>query len=706
MLLCPSGMSNGKSGCVILRLMTRLLHVFSFCLALVPLAAHSADPAPVWPGETWESCTPAEAGLDEAMLAKARDYALTGEGSGFIARHGKMVMSWGDQTTLYDIKSSSKSFGVTVLGLALKDGKVKLDDPASKYHPTFGVPPDENARTGWLGKITLRMLANQTAGFDKKGDYQPLLFEPGTKWHYSDGGPNWLAECLTYVYRRDLNDVMFERVFTPLGITAKDIRWRKHAYRPEFMEIEDIGKVKRREFGSGFSANVQAMARFGTLYLQEGKWRDQQILNPEFVKTATTVGPELRDLIVNDPDLHGNATSHYGLLWWNNNDGSLEDVPRDTFWTWGLYEGLTIVMPSLDIVVARAGKSWIRTERADHYAVLEPFMQPISKAVKDESTGENKAPYPPSKLVKEVKWTPPSGITRKAKGGDNWPITWADDGNLYTAYGDGNGFEPHVTKKLSIGLCRIEGGPEDFRGLNLSAPTLEAQGNDRRGRKASGMLMVDGTLYLLARNTGNSQLAWSPDHGANWTWADWKFTESFGCPAFVNFGQNYSGARDQFVYIVSTDATTAYERADRLVLARAPQSHLRERDAYEVFAGMDASGHPTWNSDFKKRSGIFSNPGACYRSHMTWNPALKRYLLTSIGEGKDTRFAGGFGIYEAPEPWGPWTTVYYTDLWDTGPGESCSFPAKWMSPDGTTAWLVFSGDDCFSVRKATFVLSQ
>ena len=37
------------------------------------------------------------------------------------------------------------------------------------------------------------------------------------------------------------------------------------------------------------------------------------------------------------------------------------------------------------------------------------------------------------------------------------------------------------------------------------------------------MLMVDGVLYMLVRNTGNSQIAWSGDHGKSWTWCDWKF---------------------------------------------------------------------------------------------------------------------------------------------------------------------------------------
>ena len=54
-----------------------------------------------------------------------------------------------------------------------------------------------------------------------------------------------------------------------------------------------------------------------------------------------------------------------------------------------------------------------------------------------------------------------------APGSDNWPMTWGDDGNLYTAYGDGNGFEPFVESKLSLGLARISGGPNDFKAINL-----------------------------------------------------------------------------------------------------------------------------------------------------------------------------------------------------------------------------------------------
>jgi hypothetical protein len=48
--------------------------------------------------------------------------------------------------------------------------------------------------------------------------------------------------------------------------------------------------------------------------------------------------------------------------------------------------------------------------------------------------------------------------------------------------------------------------------------------------------------------------------------------------------------------------------------------------------------------------------------------------------------------------------VYLTAKWDTGPGEHGDFPSKWISEDGCTLHLVFSGDDHFCVRKATLKL--
>lgn len=73
------------------------------CLAMagtlsVLCAKSRAADNQVWPQPTWKTATPADVGLNESLLRQARDYALTGGGSGYITRSGRLVMSWG----LYD----------------------------------------------------------------------------------------------------------------------------------------------------------------------------------------------------------------------------------------------------------------------------------------------------------------------------------------------------------------------------------------------------------------------------------------------------------------------------------------------------------------------------------------------------------------------------------------------------------------------------
>lgn len=54
-----------------------------------------------------------------------------------------------------------------------------------------------------------------------------------------------------------------------------------------------------------------------------------------------------------------------------------------------------------------------------------------------------------------------------------------------------------------------------------------------------------------------------------------------------------------------------------------------------------------------------------------------------------------------PNRGGPGTIVYFTQEWDVDPGETGTFPTKWMNEDGRSIHLVFSGNDSFSVRQAT-----
>jgi CubicO group peptidase (beta-lactamase class C family) len=658
------------------------------------------DPAAhpiVWPGVEWATATPESQGLSGAALDAAARYAARSGGSGCIIRHGYLVTEWGDPRSRADIKSATKGMvGTTLLGLAVDAGLVQLDDPATKYYPMIGAerPDNDNSRDR-LAEITIRHLATMTAGFDD-GRPPRLVYRPGTSGVYSNDGSNMLAELLTLRFKEDLATVFQREVMDRIGVSSAEWTWRENAYR-----ARTIHGLKSREFASGITITHRALARLGYLYLRAGEWNGRRILSPEFIRTATR------------PTELPSFVPYYAFYWGTNGRGTFPDLPNDAYWALGLGDSFVLVCPSLDLVAVRLGVGSVRSqlpggERPEEWGKrVEGFGRLVVRAARAARPGgSGRPPYPPSPVITGVRWAPAGSIVRKARGGDNWPITWADDGRLYTAYGDGRGFEPGIPDKLSLGFARVEGGPADFVGVNIRSPSGERRGEGRDGKKASGMLMVDGVLYLWVRNAGNARIAWSQDHGATWNWSDWTFTTSFGCPTFLNFGRNYADARDDWVYVYSPDRGDAYGPADRMVLARAPRGRITDRGAYEFFAGLDAGNQPVWTRDIARRSAVFTHEGRCWRSGISYDAGLKRYLWCQILPGADPRFRGGFGIYDAPEPWGPWSTVYFTEAWDVGPGETSSFPTKWMSADGKTVHLVFSGEDSFSVRMAVLETSD
>ncbi len=643
----------------------------------------------VWPGLEWATATPESQGLSGVAIETAAAYATKSRGgSGCIIRHGYLVKEWGDPKKLADIKSATKGVtGATLLGLALDRGLIKLDDRAVVHNPKIGQDKDENRRD-WLAEITIRELATMTAGFD---DGRPpyLIYRPGTDGYYSNDGSNMLAELLTLRFGEDLATVLKRAVMDPIGVPASEWKWRENVYR-----AKTLNGLPSREFASGITITHRALARVGYLYLRDGEWNGRQILSRDYIRSATK------------PTDLPSFVPYYAFFWGSNGRGTFRGMPNDSYWALGLGDSFVLVCPSLDIVAVRLGTGSVKSQLpggdqpADWGKRVEGFFRLVAAADGKSARSEPAhAPYPPSPVITGVHWAPPESIVRRAKGGDNWPLTWADDGDLYTAYGDGDGFEPSIAGKLSLGFARVAGGPTNFTGVNIRSSTGEQTGNGKAGKKASGMLMVDGVLFMWARNAGNAQLVWSHDHGKTWEWSDWRFTTSFGCPTFLNFGRDYAGARDDFVYVYSHDSGDAYMAADRMVLARVARSRIKDKRAYEYFRGRDARNKPVWTADVGARGAVFSHEGRCYRSGVSFNAGLKRYLWCQVLPGGDPRFRGGFGIYDAPEPWGPWTTVYFTEAWDTGPGETSCFPTKWMSADGKTLSLVFSGDDSFSVRR-------
>jgi CubicO group peptidase (beta-lactamase class C family) len=134
--------------------------------------------------------------MDVAKLDQARDYSRTAgqtlNDAGYIIRHGKLAYQWGNVTTRYEMKSTTKSMGGLALLLALDEGKLALTDKVAPKLPVFGTDPSVDTSavtTGGLADITVLQLATHTAGFSKSDQSVPintlkLLFTPGSTWSY------------------------------------------------------------------------------------------------------------------------------------------------------------------------------------------------------------------------------------------------------------------------------------------------------------------------------------------------------------------------------------------------------------------------------------------------------------------------------------------------------------------------------------------
>jgi hypothetical protein len=130
------------------------------------------------------------------------------------------------------------------------------------------------------------------------------------------------------------------------------------------------------------------------------------------------------------------------------------------------------------------------------------------------------------------------------------------------------------------------------------------------------------------------------------------------------------------------------------------KDRITDRSAWQFFERLDDRGQPVWTADVARRGAVFANPAGCQRVDVVYNPGLRRYLMAL---GYD--HAGAWGLFDAPEPWGPWTTVLHRE-WDVAGTHGYRLPAKWIAPDGRSMTLVFSGvrpNDAFCTRSMNLV---
>ncbi len=289
------------------------------------------------PGQ-WERRMPAQAGFDAAALADAIQFASANENpmprdlllyqaitrgpaepfdtpigpssvrgpvSGVIIRNGYLVAEWGEPARVDMTFSVTKTFLTTVVGLAVQKGLIKdVNDRARSYMPPdvdlFEAPKNQpitwdhllRQTSDWQGTLWGKPdWADRPVGQPAEWPNRPV-YAPGTHYKYNDVRVNVMALAALHVLRRPLPEVLREELMEPIGASST---WRWHGYENSYVEL-DGRRVQSvaggGHWGGGMFINAYDMARFGYLFLRNGKWKDRQLVSEQWMAQARTPGSD------------------------------------------------------------------------------------------------------------------------------------------------------------------------------------------------------------------------------------------------------------------------------------------------------------------------------------------------------------------------------------------------------------------------------
>jgi len=320
---------------------TRIAAAAAAILALGAIVSGNPQaPAPYYPprGE-WRTIDAAAAGFDKARLDEAIAFAVAYENpdtkdlavaipeqfrneapynaligpaqpragaNGIIIRHGLVVAEWGDTARADMTFSVTKTFLSTVVGVAFDRRKIRsVTDRVATYMPK-GVDlftSEHNAPITW--DHLLRQTSDWSGTLWGKPDWADRpprgqtpdewprreLHTPGTFYKYNDTRINVLALAALYVLREPLPSVLKTSIMDPIGASSS---WHWEAYDNAWVEIG--GKRMKSvtgggHFGGGMFISAHDLARFGYLFLRNGKWKNRQLISQKWIAMAKTPGP-------------------------------------------------------------------------------------------------------------------------------------------------------------------------------------------------------------------------------------------------------------------------------------------------------------------------------------------------------------------------------------------------------------------------------
>ncbi|MGP2759392.1 serine hydrolase domain-containing protein [Serratia marcescens] len=319
-----------------------------------------------------------------------QDYLQRQNVSGMLVlKDGKIAWKYLGQgntgATLWTSRSVGKSVVATLVGVAIKQGKIRsLDDLITQYEPDL-------KGTAWDG-VTLRQLITHTSGVawnedytNPKSDFAQLTeceARPGTyacvrklvaglqrahpagqNWSYSSGGAWLLGDVLERATGMPLAAYLEQSIWQPYGM-ASDGVW--HAYAKG---QHDVG-------AHGFNATLEDWGRFGEFILHNGKLPNgKQILPADWVAQSSHWTRAAGSVSAAHPN------GIYGFQWWNNevpvNATNVEPAPqaslKHSLWALGIFGQMIMVNQAENLVIVQ-WSTWPQAEPSFSAQPLEASL--------------------------------------------------------------------------------------------------------------------------------------------------------------------------------------------------------------------------------------------------------------------------------------------------------------------------------------------
>lgn len=369
----------------------------------------------------------------------------------------------------------------------------------------------------------------------------------------------------------------------------------------------------------------------------------------------------------------------------------------------------------------------------------EPFLWPSKPP-----TG---IPFAQSEAINGIRFL---GVKSGYRYGDTWYPTWAANDTLYSPWTDGTTTRlDGYTEKANSGYNErgvpvnmysnttaqgVMVGDDPLTMRVYSTGTYNAASFPYQGRYPSGSLIHDGVWYYGTYTLDPSAQAQYGDQVVNWPWMGpfvgfrtstdygrtWTkdpntpssplfgetgingYPVKIGAPHFVDFGQNMEHSPDGKAYLVAHGADTtdtqyrfwndSWITGDQIYLLRVTPTidNINDASAYDFFAGNDSAGDPIWTHDFAQIRPLmeWNNNMGCVT--VTYNAALGKYMMI-VTDGGNTASKMNTYVLESDRMTGGWKLVTYMKDF----GEQAYFvniPSKFISDDGRTMWLLYSGN--------------